>query len=370
MKFFKAAELVVFILCSVVAQESQAAPSTTPIRVGVVAPLTGSLAEYGVATRNGIDLAKSNHPELFGHIQFLYEDSAYDPKSALAAFNKLRAVDKANLVVDWGAQTSQAIAPVAESSHFPFVSISIEPKVSAGRQYVVRFHSDANQYAGTLIQFIEARKLKKIAIVKSEIVYFNKILEGLKQQLPATIALDVVSEFNPGETDFKSMLSKLKGGSYDAVGVFLVSGQISQFYKQMHQLDIVIPTFGTDFFDSPSEVANSNGLMNGAVFPVYGFTEAFRDDYKARFSNASQLPYAALAYDLAMHLGRSLASIDYGSSGAAVVEAFIKLSQVQGITGQYQFEQTAESGKSFRFPFVLKEIRDGAVVDFKAGAVG
>jgi hypothetical protein len=34
-------------------------------KVGAVLPLTGALAEYGVAARNGIDLAKQQHPELF-----------------------------------------------------------------------------------------------------------------------------------------------------------------------------------------------------------------------------------------------------------------------------------------------------------------
>lgn len=350
-------------------RESLAAPSSAPIRVGVISPLTGALAEYGVATRNGIDLARNNHPELFEGLQFVYEDSAYDPKTSLAAFNKLRSIDKVNVVVDWGAQTSQAIAPVAETSRFPFISVSIEPAVSTGREYVVRFHSDANQYARTIVSFLEARKLKKIALFKAEIVYFNKILEGLRNQLPPSISIDVLSELSPGETDFKTSLSKLKAGSYDAVGVFLLSGQIAQFYKQMHQLSITLPTFGTDFFDSPSEIASSNGLMNGAVFPVYGSTDAFRDNYRARFKNSSQLPYAALAYDLAMHLARSFSSVDANASGEKLIQAFTGLSRAQGITGQYEFEHSPQNGKSFKFPFVLKEIRDGIVVDYKVSGV-
>ena len=46
-----------------------------PFRIGVIAPLSGPLAEYGLASQNGIELARSQHPELFNHIEFIYENS-------------------------------------------------------------------------------------------------------------------------------------------------------------------------------------------------------------------------------------------------------------------------------------------------------
>ncbi len=41
-------------------------------RVGVIAPLSGALAEYGLAAKNGIELARSQHPELFDKLEFRY----------------------------------------------------------------------------------------------------------------------------------------------------------------------------------------------------------------------------------------------------------------------------------------------------------
>ena len=359
----RAAVLLAVLISLCASVKSFAAPNIQqlPRKIGVVAPLTGPLAEYGVATRNGIALAKDAMPEQFKDIEFIYEDSAYDPKTALAAFNKLRTLDNVSLVVDWGAQTSQAIAPVAERSKFPFISMSIEPAVSAGRQYVVRFHSDANQYARTIVDYLVAHKVQKIALVKSEIVYFNKILAGLRQQLPKSVTLDVIAELSPSQTDFKVEISKIRAQSYDMVGVFLVAGQISQFYKQMHAQRVSLPTFGSDFFDSPSEIAAANNLMEGAVFPEYGFTESFRVEYEKHVKNASQLPYAALAYDFAVHIAKALAKSDRDASGILLVDAFTNLSKNRGVTGDYVFENTAEGGKSFKFPFVLRQIRNGEV---------
>ena len=39
-------------------------------KVGAILPLTGHSAEYGVAARNGIELAKIERPELFKNIEF------------------------------------------------------------------------------------------------------------------------------------------------------------------------------------------------------------------------------------------------------------------------------------------------------------
>ena len=47
-------------------------------QVGLVLPLTGPAADYGVAIKNCIDLAIKDRPELFTNIKFNYEDAAYD----------------------------------------------------------------------------------------------------------------------------------------------------------------------------------------------------------------------------------------------------------------------------------------------------
>lgn len=42
------------------------------IQIGVIAPLSGGMATIGNAIKNGIEMAKSDHPELFSQIEFIY----------------------------------------------------------------------------------------------------------------------------------------------------------------------------------------------------------------------------------------------------------------------------------------------------------
>jgi ABC-type branched-subunit amino acid transport system substrate-binding protein len=60
-------------------------------RVGAIVPLTGPLADYGVAVQSGFEFAKRDHPEKFGNIEIVLQDSKYDGMTALNAFNTLSA---------------------------------------------------------------------------------------------------------------------------------------------------------------------------------------------------------------------------------------------------------------------------------------
>ena len=119
-------------------------------KVGVIAPLSGPLAEYGLAAKNGIEMAKNKNPENFKNIEFIYEDSQWVPKMALSAFDKLRSVDKVSIVLNWGNPTTEALAPVAELSKTPLIGMTLDPKVGKGKKYVVRSTNASDEFSKLL----------------------------------------------------------------------------------------------------------------------------------------------------------------------------------------------------------------------------
>ena len=68
-------------------------------KLGGTGPLTGSAAIYGVAAKNGAQIAVDEINALGGDIQFdlRYEDDVNDPEKAVNAYNTLK---------DWGMQIS------------------------------------------------------------------------------------------------------------------------------------------------------------------------------------------------------------------------------------------------------------------------
>ena len=63
--------LLLAIPCSIsFAQIGQSdEPKTKKFKVGAMLPLTGVVAEYGIAIKNCIKLAQQEHPELFTNIK-------------------------------------------------------------------------------------------------------------------------------------------------------------------------------------------------------------------------------------------------------------------------------------------------------------
>ena len=66
------------------------------LKFGVMAPLTGDAAAYGLSVQKGIDLAKKN---LGLDVELIYEDSRCDAKEAVTAINKLISLDGVQAVI-------------------------------------------------------------------------------------------------------------------------------------------------------------------------------------------------------------------------------------------------------------------------------
>ena len=118
------------------------------------------------------------------------------------------------------------------------------------------------------------------------------MIAGLKKHLTQGEALEVVASVTPDEQDFKSQITKLKTRQFDVVGVYLLSGQVSQFYRQSKTFDFKTPTFGTDVFESRTEISQAQGGMNGAFYPNIEVPQNFSATYVKRFGNDTQIAYA------------------------------------------------------------------------------
>lgn len=116
-------------------------------------------------------------------------------------------------------------------------------------------------------------------------------------------------------------------------------------------------TFGTNFFESLSEVHASNGSMNGVVFASIDIKDDFLRRYKEIFQNESQLAFAAPAYELAMTLGELFNVKQDSLSGEQVVKKFASVDQRQGVAaGPYRYVNDAKAGQYFQFPIVVKKV--------------
>jgi branched-chain amino acid transport system substrate-binding protein len=327
------------------------------IKIGVSAPLTGDLAEYGTAVRNGIELAVSEDSSSFKSLQFIFEDNQYEGSKAVSAFQKLTNVDAVKVIYNWGEPTLHSIAPIAERAKVPVVAMSLDPVPAMGKTYIIRSINYSEQYAVKLLGYLRIKGFKKIAIINTEDPFLNSMIAGLKKHLSQDESLEVVATVNPEDQDFKSQIARLKTRKFDVVGVYLFTGQVSQFYRQARALDFKTPTFGTDFFESKTEISQAQGGLDGAFYPNIDVPKNFAADYLKRYGNDAQIAYAYNAYSFAkvsaallQNAGNKLTSIE-----------IMKLYQSPPKNLGFSFADTKDGGRFYDFPIVIKQIKGNEI---------
>ena len=198
------------------------ADEQSKFKIGVIAPLSGPLAEYGLASKNGIEMAIEENPSLFSNIKFIYEDSQWDPKIAINAFFKLTKVDKVSIVYNWGNPTTEALAPIAEQSHIPLIALSLDPKVASNKNYIIRTINRAEDFSMKLANYLNEKKPKKISLVMADNTYVRDLSNGLRTFLNKEISIDEIGPFSITEQNFLTTIAKIKLKKYDYIGVFLI----------------------------------------------------------------------------------------------------------------------------------------------------
>lgn len=342
------------LVCPQLSQAQQ--PSPQKCVIGVIAPLSGPLAEYGMAARNGIELAREQNKDRFANIEFLYEDSQWVPKTAVSAFNKLRSVDKVSLILNWGNPTSEAVAPLAERYRVPLIAMTLDPSIAIGKKFVVRSTNSARMFSERLAAHLKHAGYKKMGVVLSQNTYVQGLYDGLLKSIGPQQTLEVIDTFTSETHDFRTSIAKIRKGEYDAIGVFLISGQVSEFYRQLKNQRIAVPTFGTDFFESETEITFAAGGMEGAVYTHLGTTDAFRKDYEGRYGNNLQIAYAGNWYDMAMVLTTLCENNSMSGTPEEVMAALRGVGPIAGVGGTFEYRQTEKDGGYFHFPIYAKQI--------------
>jgi ABC-type branched-subunit amino acid transport system substrate-binding protein len=335
----------------------------SPFTLGISCPLSGVLAEYGTAVRNGVELARKENPGRFSNIAVVFEDSQWDPKVAVGAFRTLSVQRKVDLVFNWGNPTSEAIAPIAERTKIPTVVMSSDPNIAAGKKYIVRTINSGHQLGGLLAQEINRRGLRSLGVILAENSYVLGIVQGLQRQLPEGIAVDIIERVPLDTQDFRAVVSRIKGRRYDSLGVMLISGQISSFYRQLKAQEVTLASFGPDFLDSAGELLAAGPAVEGAFHPNFDVEADFRARYIADFGNEAQMPFAANAYDVANLVAQLFGKVDKASLSADVImNAIRNVREYQGANGQMSVRQGEEGDYYFHYPLIIKEARSGQSV--------
>lgn len=356
---------------------SSEASSDKVFKIGGIGPVTGAAAVYGLAVKNGAQIAVDEINADGGingyQIEFNFQDDEHDAEKSVNAYNTLK---------DWGMQvlmgtvTSAPCVAVADKTNADNM-FQITPSGSsvecAQNPNVFRVcFSDPDQGAASATYIAENKLAEKIAVIyDSSDVYSSGIYEKFAAEA-ANQGLEIVDAeafTADSNKDFSTQLQKAKDAGADLVFLPIYYTEASLILKQADTMGYAPKFFGCDGMDGILQVENfdtklAEGLMLLTPFAADAqdeLTQKFATSYKENYGE-TPIQFAADAYDAIYAIKAAMEEADITPETSVsdtcdkMKEAMLKI-KVNGLTGE---DMTwTEDGEPHKAPKAVKVV-DGA----------
>ena len=293
---------------------SQQASTSGPLKVAILAPLSGAVPTFGLSTKQGAEMAiaewNAKNGVLGRQIEAIVEDSQCSPDPAVNAANKVIEQDKVHYII--GEVCSSASIPVsdiAEQKKVVQISpTSTNPSVTKNadgstKQYVFRA-CFTDKYQGE----VEAKFALDNLKAKTAFVLYdqgNDYVRGLAEFFSTTFEAGggkILGKetYTSQDTDFSAILSKVAAANPDVLLVPDYYNIVNLVGAQAKQMGITATMLGGDGWDSPDLAASAaaGGYFTNHYAPdePRQIVQDFVSNYKAKYGSTPDA-LAALAYD-------------------------------------------------------------------------
>ena len=226
-----------------------APPPELAIKIGHVAPLTGNIAHMGKDNENGARLAveeiNAKGVTIEGkklRIELVGEDDQADPKTGTVVAQKLVDAKVNGVVGHLNSGTTIPASKIYADAGIPQISPSATNPTYTQQGFKTAMRVMANDIQqGKVLGEFAVKKLgaKTVAIIDDRTAYGQGLADEVEKAAKADGARIVAREFTKNDaTDFKAILTKIKGKKPDAVFYGGMDAQAGPMAKQMKQLGI------------------------------------------------------------------------------------------------------------------------------------
>ena len=345
------------------------------VRVGVFMSLTGSTANFGISSVNGIKMAADEINAAGGingkQIELLVQDDRSDASEAATIVTKFVTQDQVHAILgEVASSRSIAAAPIAQNAKVPMLTpSSTNPEVTKKGDFIFR-SCFIDPVQGAAIAQFAARSLnaKSAAIMVDR---KNDYSTGLEKVINETFTrmggkIVAVQSYQEGDQDFNAQLTSIKGLNPEVIFVPGYYNDVGLIAKQARDRGITVPLIGGDGWDSTQLYAIGGTALNGSYFTNHYSpydtdpkVQKFVNDYKARYNSLPDA-LAATAYDAAKIMFDAIKRAP-SLEGAAIRDALAATKEFPGVTGTVTFNENRDAVK----PIVMIEIKDGGTYAVK-----
>ena len=353
-------------------------------KIGVIGPMTGDYAQYGLGVYHAVQLAAEEVNANGGSNGYNVEvlaagDDQGDPEKAVNAYNDL--LDKGMQMLCGTVTSGACIAVGAEAAESTFLftpsGTAVDCITSGSNEFRMCFTDPAQGTKSA--EFIGKHKLAtKVAVLYDSSADYNSGVNDAFVAAAEDNGLEVVADeayTADSNTDFSVQLKKIKDSGAELLFLPNYYSDNALILQQAHDAGMDdMKKFGVDGMDGILGVENFDTSLAEGVMLLTPFSatsddeksKAFVDAYEA--ANKDEVPnqFAADAYDViyAMQLAANDAGITPDMSNediSAAMSASMLNIELDGLTGKAKWTEDGECDKEPK----AFEIKDGAYVEMQ-----
>ncbi len=353
------------------------AEAPKPILVGAIAPVTGSLATYGISVSNGIKLAVEEINAAGGvlgrPLEVTYMDDKGDSTEGANAYNKLVSDGVSAVIGSVTSGVTAGLAALADAESMLLLTpTATADTVTEGYTGVFRACYRDSFQGEVAAKLAVDLGVKKVAVLyASGDPYSAGLYESFKAAA-AALGLELVateSSAATSDTDYATQLTNIVASGaelifapyyFDSVGPFIVpQARAAGFTGYFAGADGWDGTTTTMVEGKTADYNKSYFVNHYAPDDPSDVVQNFVNGYTETFGPETLTALAALAYDSVYMLKQAIETAGTDET-AKVIEAMTGMS-FEGVTGSFTLDETGTPAK--KAPVI--ELTDGTAKFYK-----
>ncbi len=346
-----------------------------PIKIAGLFALTGPTASLGEIQKNAATLAIDQVNAAGGidgrQVELILEDSAYDPKVAVNAYNAAKLKGARFYSADGSPVVASVRKLVIDDGSFMIAPGATTPVYFDNNPRSCRIALTAKNFSPAFAEYLVKDGKMKVAYLFPNNEYGQGLAEIFDTAFVAKGGTIVSKEFYSaaaGAADYRTEIAKIKAieKSIDAVVFVQVGSTVEIMLQQFKEIGLSAPLY-TDYYTVQNPALKNLALANGVKFVDYDYSRetvasdteiarSFKEAYSTRFS----LPpvfLAAANYDAMVLVLKAIAAV--GDDPQKVGEYISQLKDYPAVTGGLTFNSDCEVDRTYKF----RKVTDAKITD-------
>ncbi len=343
------------------------------IIIGNASSLTGTAAQYGISTYEGLEVAMEEINAAGGvlgkKIQILKGDDSGDPRQAVNVVQKFITKDKVLVVI--GAEltgTTRVTAPISNGAQMvQFTASATGAGITDNLPYVFR-NALPEAYAIPFVVDAAKKKFKNgsVVMITSYNLDYSVDLTKIYEKALSSSGIKIQDKISyaEGDIDFSAQVSKLKALKPEVVVMTGYYQESAQLMIEMRKQGIQCPILGSNGFNDPKILDLAGKAMEGSVwasgfFPdnpdpkVRKFVAKVQEKYKKKPNQFHAQAYDALQI-IAEAIKRAGVTESTPENRTKIRDAMYKITNFPGVSGTHTFKSGKGDAEKSVFVLTLK----------------